>query len=76
MASEKKSLPTKLGALAAAGGFTALTVQAYRHPLETTAALSRAAMLLAGARDGTCYVGEYYERIRRAYLFAGCRNGI
>lgn len=45
---------TKLGVLAAAGGLAGLTVQAYRHPLETTATLARAAMLLAGAREGTC----------------------
>ncbi len=46
--------PSKLGLLAAAGGLTALTVQAYRHPLETIAVLSRSAMLLSGAREGTC----------------------
>jgi pimeloyl-ACP methyl ester carboxylesterase len=48
---------SKVGLLAAAGGLTALTalgVQAYRRPLETVAALSRSAMLLAGAREGTC----------------------
>ncbi len=52
MAAGKKL--TKLGVLAAAGGLAGLTVQAYRHPLGTTAALARAAMLLAGAREGTC----------------------
>ena len=70
----KKKL-TKLGILAAAGGLTglagltALTVQAYRHPLETTAALARAAILLAGAREGICDAAglpmHYYYAGRR-----------
>lgn len=67
----KKKL-TKLGVLVAAGGLTgltALTVQAYRHPLETTAALARAAMLLVCAREGICDAAglpmHYYYAGRR-----------
>lgn len=71
MAPGKSALSSmKLGVLAAAaGGLTALTVQAYRHPLETTAALSRSVMLLAGAREGTCDAAglpiHYYYAGRR-----------
>ena len=67
MAAGKTS--TKLGILAAASGLTALTIQAYRHPLETTAALGRTAMLLSGAREGTCDAAglpiHYYYAGRR-----------
>src|SRR6266516_3416848 len=70
MASGENSFPTKLGALAAVGGLTALTVQAYRYPLKATAALSRAAMLLAGAREGTCDAAGFPIH----YYYAGRRG--
>ncbi|MBV9710923.1 MAG: alpha/beta fold hydrolase [Ktedonobacteraceae bacterium] len=54
--SSKKSLlsPSRLTLLAAAGGLSVFTLQMYRRPLETIAGVSRTAMLLTGAREGTC----------------------
>ncbi len=54
--SSKKSLlsPSRLALLAAAGGLSVFTFQMYRRPLETISTVSRVAMLLAGAHEGTC----------------------
>lgn len=56
MMSSKKSLlsPSRLALLAAAGGLSALTFQMYRRPLETISTVSRVAMLLTGAHEGSC----------------------
>ena len=43
-----------IAALIATGGMTALALQLYRRPLETTNAVLRLGMLLAGAREETC----------------------
>jgi pimeloyl-ACP methyl ester carboxylesterase len=56
MSSNKKPLftPSRMALLAAAGGLGAVTMQMYRRPLETIAGVSRTAMLLTGAHEGTC----------------------
>ena len=56
MSSNKKPLfsPARLALLAAAGGLGLVTMQMYRRPLETIADVSRTAMLLTGAHEGTC----------------------
>ncbi len=61
MSSNKKSLlsPSRLALLAAVGGLGAFTFQMYRHPLATIATASRAAMVLAGAHEGTCDVAGF-----------------
>jgi pimeloyl-ACP methyl ester carboxylesterase len=67
MSSNKKSLfsPSRLALLAAVAGLGTFTIQLYRRPLETFASVSRAAMLLAGAHEGTCEVAglpiHYYH---------------
>src|SRR5947199_6082888 len=56
-------------ALVAAGGVAALALQLYRRPLETTNALLRLGMRLAGAREETCDINglplHYYCAGRR-----------
>lgn len=56
-------------ALIAAGGVAALALQLYRRPLETTNALLRLGMRLAGAREETCDINglsmHYYCAGRR-----------
>src|SRR5438270_12883404 len=47
------------GTLLVAGGAAALAAQIYRRPRETMVSVARAGMLLAGAREGTCDVGDF-----------------
>jgi pimeloyl-ACP methyl ester carboxylesterase len=58
-----------IAALGVAGGVAALALQLYRRPLETTNALLRLGMRLAGAREETCDINglplHYYCAGRR-----------
>lgn len=65
---EKGILP-KVGALVVAGSAAALALQFYRRPFELANSVSRAGLLLAGAREGVCDVAglpiHYYTAGRR-----------